>query len=154
MSTNILQAPSTNPLLVGHMIAHPHQPTYSPSNISLNPAWRTTLVHMLIVSSFPDSSPQALVDAVYADITHNKTATLRDLSPDTGAYFNEADLHEVNWQQSFWGANYAKLRRIKHKYDPGDVLWCRGCVGSEAWEERRDRDGGLCKIEGSGKDEL
>jgi hypothetical protein len=124
------------------MIASPHESTYYPSTLSINPAWRNTLVHLIVTSSFPDSSPQSLVDAVYSDITHNKTAALRKLSPNTGAYFNEADSYEVDWQKSFFGANYEKLRKVKEKYDPGNVLWCRRCVGSEALIEQED--GRLC----------
>jgi hypothetical protein len=56
--------------------------------------WRNTLVHLLIVSAFSDNSTQSFIDAVY---THNKVAALRVLSPRTGAYFNEADVNEVDW---------------------------------------------------------
>jgi hypothetical protein len=125
------------------MIASPSSPTYFPTTISMNPAWRDTLVHLIVVSSFSDSSPQSVVDAVYRDITYTKTAALRKLSPDTGAYFNEADSYEVDWQTSFFGENYEELRRVKEKYDPGSVLWCRRCVGSEGLVEMRD--GRLCK---------
>jgi hypothetical protein len=142
------------------MIAPSHRPSYFPSTISLNPAWRNTLAHLLIVSAFSDNSPPSLIDAVYADMTHNKVAALRELSPRTGAYFNEADVNEVNWQESFWGSNYGRLRRTKKRYDGEGVLWCRGCVGSEEWEEG-ERD--LCRVKGGmatgkgrerGKDEL
>jgi hypothetical protein len=44
---------------------------------------------------------------------------LRDITPGSGAYQNEAAVHEPNWQQSFWGAtNYARLLAIKKRYDP------------------------------------
>jgi hypothetical protein len=131
-----------NPVIIGHMIASPAVPQYYPSTISMNPAWRNTLVHLITVSPFPDGSPQSLVDSVYRDITYNKTAILQKLSPDTGAYFNEADSFEVDWQRSFFGKNYERLKNIKKKYDPGNVLWCRRCVGSEALVE--ERDGRLC----------
>lgn len=38
---------------------------------------------------------------------------------------------------AFWVA----LHAIKSSYDPEGLLWCRHCVGSEAWVER---DGRLC----------
>jgi hypothetical protein len=110
----------------------------------MNPAWRDTLTHLIVVSSFPDGSSQSLIDAVYRDITYNKTAALRKLSPDTGAYFNEADSYEVDWQKSFFGENYEKLRRLKENYDPENVLWCRRCVGSEKLVETKD--GRLCTV--------
>jgi hypothetical protein len=133
------------------MIATPHQATYSISTISLNPAWRSSLVHLLVVSSFPDGSSQSLTTAVYSDMTHNKIVALRGLSPGTGAYFNEADINEVDWQESFWGGNYGKLREMKERVDGEGVLWCRGCVGSEKWEVR---EGMLCKTKDERRDEL
>ena len=39
---------------------------------------------------------------------------LREITPNSGAYWNEADYIEPNWEESFWGAdNYAKLKQIK-----------------------------------------
>lgn len=90
---------------------------------------------------------------MYADITHNKIEALRRLSPETGAYFNEADSYQPEWQKAFWGKGYAGLRRLKEEVDEGSLLWCRGCVGSEALVERAD--GRLCRVDGGlGHDEL
>lgn len=122
----------------------PNTTLYSPSTLSLNPAWRNTLVHLIVVAGWPPNTPHTGIDAVYADIT-TKTQKLRNLSPDTGAYFNEADAYEPDWQKSFWGKNYKKLAWIKRRVDPGNVLWCLRCVGSEELEERGD--GRLCRVE-------
>ena len=62
-----------------------------------------------------------------------ETQALRDLAPDTGAYMNEADPTEPEWQKAFWGENYKRLARLKRKWDPRGVFWCRACVGSEEW---------------------
>ena len=43
---------------------------------------------------------------------------LRDITPNSGAYWNEADINEPNWEHTFWGGNYAALKEIKAKYDP------------------------------------
>lgn len=137
------QGPVMNPFFIGHFIAHPDPPKYYPSVISMNPAWRNTLANLIVVSAWPDGIPRSLIDAVYQDVTYNKTEPLRKLSPDTGAYFNEADSREPNWQQAFFGKNYGRLKRIKEKYDPKNVLWCRSCVGSEALIEQPD--GSLCR---------
>ena len=56
---------------------------------------------------------------------------IRDATPGAGAYVNEADYFEPDWQQSFWGENYPKLARIKRKYDPDGLFTCHHCVGSE-----------------------
>ncbi len=64
-----------------------------------------------------------------------------DAAPNAGAYANEADYFQKNWQQAFWGANYAKLLSIKQKYDPTGLFYCHHCVGSEQWE-----DNGMCRV--------
>ena len=55
---------------------------------------------------------------------------LRQATPESGSYVNEASYTEPNWQQSFWGDNYGKLLEIKKKYDPHNVFSCHHCVGS------------------------
>jgi FAD/FMN-containing dehydrogenase len=134
--------PTWNPTIIGHMVGSPNLPEYYPQVSSLNPAWRDTLVHLVVVQGWQDGAHQTVIDAVRADVT-SKTQKLREVSPDTGAYFNEADSNEVDWQESFFGKNYEKLREIKEKVDQGHVLWCRKCVGSEDWEEREG--GELCR---------
>ena len=57
---------------------------------------------------------------------------------------NQADVNEPNFQQAFWGANYARLLKIKREYDPTDVLWCTPCVGNEGWKLV---DGVLCEAQ-------
>ena len=53
------------------------------------------------------------------------------ITPDAGAYVNEADYFEPDWQRAFWGENYPRLLAIKHKYDPDNLFTCHHCVGSE-----------------------
>ncbi|KAJ7843417.1 hypothetical protein B0H14DRAFT_3689455 [Mycena olivaceomarginata] len=43
------------------------------------------------------------------------SSLLRDLRPDSGAYFNEGDLYETDHEESFWGPNYPALLSIKRK---------------------------------------
>lgn len=62
-----------------------------------------------------------------------------DLAPNAGAYANEADYFQPDWQQAFWGNNYSKLYEIKQKYDPEGVFYCHHCVGSERFDEN-----GMC----------
>lgn len=133
----------SNPILIGHMIASPSLPSYFPTRMYLNPAWRHTLTHLIVVSPFSDDTPQQLIDAVYTDITHSKTQALRRLDPETGAYFSEADSYEPEWQQAFWGESYEDLRLLKRGIDPQSLLWCRRCVGSEELVEMAD--GRLCR---------
>jgi FAD/FMN-containing dehydrogenase len=65
---------------------------------------------------------------------------IRDGTPGAGAYVNEADYFEPNWQETFWGTNYQKLLALKRKYDPDGLFYCHHCVGSEEWS-----DDGMCR---------
>lgn len=60
-------------------------------------------------------------------------AMFRALTPNGGAYVNEADFFEPDWQQSFWGEHYPRLLSIKRRYDPQGVFHARHTVGSEGW---------------------
>lgn len=131
------------------MIASENTPNPAPA---LNPAWRDTVVHFIVIEGWIDGSPASTINKVYNDITYNKTAALRRLDPDSGAYFNECDVFEQDWQYTFFGKNYPRLREIKDKYDPKGLFWCRSCVGSEQWVE--EKDGKLCRPswwDGNGK---
>ena len=50
--------------------------------------------------------------------------------PDSGAYWNESDYYEPNWEQTFWGTeNYQRLKTIKEKYDPNGMFRVWNGVG-------------------------
>ncbi|KAF5012635.1 hypothetical protein FDECE_1327 [Fusarium decemcellulare] len=114
-----------------------------PVNNSLNPAWRDAVVHLIVSQSWHHSTPSSAVDEIVRDVTYNKLGLLRQLDPSSGAYLNEANVMEPDWQWSFFGPNYALLREIKEQYDPEGILWCRQCVGSEDWVQQAE--GKLCR---------
>ncbi len=58
---------------------------------------------------------------------------IRKLLPRVGSYVWETDFFEPNWQDAFWGDNYARLRAVKTKYDPGGLFFLHHGVGSEDW---------------------
>jgi len=70
-----------------------------------------------------------------ADASHIQAAmaALRVAAPDTGAYVNECDYFQKDWQKAFWGDNYQRLARVKRRYDPGGLFTVHHGVGSEAW---------------------
>jgi FAD/FMN-containing dehydrogenase len=61
------------------------------------------------------------------------TAELRKVAPNAGSYVSESNYFNAQWQQAFWGENYAKLRAVKEKYDPGGLFFVHHGVGSEDW---------------------
>lgn len=76
-----------------------------------------------------------------ADAISKSMNLFMKLAPNSGTYVNEADYFQSDWQQVFWGANYARLFAIKQQYDPQGLFYCHHCVGSELWNNN-----GICKI--------
>ncbi|CAG8897608.1 unnamed protein product [Penicillium egyptiacum] len=128
----------TDPSVSGTMTA-----SVTPVDNALNPAWRDSSVHIITTQTWDDTLPHDLREKAIHDMTYKRGHALRQLAPDTGAYFNEANSYEPNWQWSFWGLNYPRLHTIKQKYDPEGILWCHKCVGSETWTQQEN--GTLCR---------
>jgi FAD/FMN-containing dehydrogenase len=70
-----------------------------------------------------------------ADAVNQAMAELLKVAPQAGAYVSESDFFQPQWQQSFWGPNYARLAAIKQQYDPGGLFFVHHGVGSEQWTE-------------------
>ncbi|KAL8698041.1 MAG: hypothetical protein Q9201_006788 [Fulgogasparrea decipioides] len=108
------------------------------------PAWRSTLLEVVLQV---DISPDASLSELYAlqrKMTDEWVPQLEAISPGSGCYLNEADFLEPNWQETFYGANYKRLRAIKAKYDPVDVFYATTAVGSDEWVV--EAPGKLCKV--------
>ncbi|GAB5376017.1 MAG: FAD-binding protein [Acuticoccus sp.] len=58
-------------------------------------------------------------------------AILRAATPGSGAYVNECDFFEPDWQASLYGVHYERLLAIKKRYDPGNLLRVHHGVGSD-----------------------
>jgi FAD/FMN-containing dehydrogenase len=58
---------------------------------------------------------------------------IRRIVPRVGSYVWETNYFEPNWQDSFWGDNYARLRAVKEKYDPNGLFFVYHGAGSEGW---------------------
>jgi FAD/FMN-containing dehydrogenase len=58
---------------------------------------------------------------------------LRKVAPNAGAYVSESDFFQQRWQDAYWGPNYAKLLKVKQRYDPDGLFTVRHGVGSESW---------------------
>lgn len=146
--TSVLSRLSHPPGLsvIGLVVAGGQVRRNSAIDSALNPAWRSTLAHIELLRGWTPQTPFEQQAVILKNLTEVEVPLLKSLEgPDKmGAYFNEADPNEPNWQQTFWGYQiYQRLKAIKTKWDPEGLLVCNRCVGSEAW----DREG-LCRRDG------
>ncbi len=57
-------------------------------------------------------------------------APIKALREQPASYFNETDYFQEDWQTAFWGDNYARLVRVKERYDPGGLFLVHHGVGT------------------------
>ncbi|MBB3228036.1 FAD/FMN-containing dehydrogenase [Luteibacter sp. Sphag1AF] len=66
------------------------------------------------------------------------------VAPGAGAYVSESSYFQKDWQQAYWGSNYARLAAAKRRYDPDGLFFVHHGVGSEVWSaDGFTRTGGL-----------
>ncbi|KAI0031018.1 FAD-binding domain-containing protein [Vararia minispora EC-137] len=115
------------------------------ANISsaVTPKWRTAKGHVVVTSIWNESTTPREIDVVREAMTTQAVPMLANATGemDSGAYSNEADVREPDFQSTFFGDNYARLTVVKAKYDPQDLFIVGAGVGSERWD-----DDGLCTI--------
>ncbi|KAI0749994.1 FAD-binding domain-containing protein [Daedaleopsis nitida] len=81
---------------------------------SVTPAWRNALWHVLTAKEWQFDTRLGVKNRK-DDRLSAKMDDLRAFTPGSGAYQNEADVHEPDFANSFWGSNYARLVQIKGK---------------------------------------
>lgn len=118
---------------------------------SANPAWRNTLMHAITSTSWSANATNAEIKSAMEDFTDNVLGKWRATCPDAGAYMSEADILEPNFQQAFYGSNYARLYKLKQRYDPTGLFYAPTGVGSEDWVVKSedglaDQNGRLCRL--------
>ncbi|KAL1980807.1 hypothetical protein VTN96DRAFT_3502 [Rasamsonia emersonii] len=116
-----------------------------------NPAFRQMLMHAISSTTFAAGASNAEILADMNYFTFDVLGPWRETCPESGAYMSEADPLEPNWQQAFYGENYARLYSLKQQYDPTGLLYARTAVGSEDWEVQSvdglpDQNGRLCRV--------
>ena len=141
---NLLKQASPSPAdpILGHLVAgagvrNVKNGIPGGSNAVL-PAWRDAYVHLVLPRTWPylNNTAKLLVTTRLREV---ETQALRELAPETGAYVNEADPTEPNWQETYWGSHYARLLEVKREWDPTGVFWCVPCVGHlDGWEIQSD----------------
>jgi FAD/FMN-containing dehydrogenase len=81
----------------------------------------------------PGHEPDAAAARNEAETVDKSMNEIRKLLPRVDSYVWETDFFQPNWQEAFWGDNYARLRAIKQKYDPDGLFFLHHGVGSEDW---------------------
>lgn len=104
--------------------------------------WRRAAVMSSYQLPYSFDVPFVDMQAQQARITYGIMPQIEAATPDAGAYINEADFQQRDWQNVFFGSNYARLLEVKRRYDPKGVFWNAIAVGSERWEILSD--GRLC----------
>jgi FAD/FMN-containing dehydrogenase len=124
----------TGDTMLGHLVAGGEVVKKDPDSVAANPAWRKALWHVILTGSQFLPNATATARKAAGDRVTKLNSKLIDFTPGSGAYINEADIQEPNWQQSFFGSHYDHLKEIKNKYDPNHLFICHHCVGSEDWD--------------------
>ncbi|KAL1918548.1 uncharacterized protein VTP21DRAFT_3208 [Calcarisporiella thermophila] len=130
----VLTAPLTDKLIIGHLVAGGAVARNNNNETSVNPAWRKALLHVIMVSSWEDNATMEEIGR-RNEATTRATQLLKDITPDSGCYINESDPNDPEWQKSYFGANYPRLKAIKNSVDPQGLFTCWHCVGSEDWTD-------------------
>ncbi|GFF31483.1 6-hydroxy-D-nicotine oxidase [Aspergillus udagawae] len=117
---------------------------------SVNPAFRNALLHAITSTSWASNATNAEILDTMNYFSNHVLGQWRATCPDTGAYMSEADILEPNFQQAFYGENYARLYTLKQRYDPFGLFYAPTAVGSEDWTVESedglpDQNGRLCR---------
>lgn len=108
------------------------------------PAWREALVHATLTTVWSwDPSDWDAMLGKQTLMTDTIVPALELVTPGSGAYMNEADFKQKNFQTAFFGTKYDRLASIKQTYDPDSFFYATAAVGSEAWTVAED--GHMCK---------
>ncbi|KAK4501696.1 hypothetical protein PRZ48_007505 [Zasmidium cellare] len=110
---------------------------------SVNPAWRDTLLDTVVTTPWNFTAPWSQMVANANKMTDEFVPLLKEISPGSGTYINEADFQDPDFKEDYYGVNYDRLLRIKRKYDPNHTFYALTAVGSDYWGPQPD--GRLCK---------
>lgn len=107
------------------------------------PGWRDAVVSASLELPFSFTDPWSDAIAAQDLITDVIQPIIEAATPGSGAYMNEADWRQPDFQEAFFGSNYETLLAVKNKWDPNGFFYAAVSVGSEAWTVAFD--GRMCK---------
>ncbi|KAJ2974000.1 hypothetical protein NUW58_g8801 [Xylaria curta] len=111
---------------------------------SASPAWQDALATCIIGSVWSWGQSWDLVLEQQQQFEQRVLPAFEAATPGAGAYANEANFAQRDWQATFYGENYPRLKELKARYDPKGILYGVNSVGSEGWE--LDKAGRLCRV--------
>ncbi|PSR80436.1 hypothetical protein BD289DRAFT_373992 [Coniella lustricola] len=139
---DILDYPNSYFYIIAYNVTHTVAGNSRGDNAVIE-AWRDSLyLNNVIILNDPQATSEELGE--YAQELNVWQENMRAVTPDSGAYMNEATYDYEYWKDDYYGETYDKLVEIKHKYDPGYVFWNRPGAGYDAYELKAD--GHLCKV--------
>ncbi|KAJ7635621.1 hypothetical protein B0H17DRAFT_1149671 [Mycena rosella] len=101
--------------------------------LAVHPAWWTAKTHLLTGNFWTNKTPLAEIDVLRRNFQITQLPIMERLSgKNSAAYSNEADVNGPHFQTTFFGPNYAKLTKIKAKYDPDDFSLSRRVWGANS----------------------
>ncbi|KAF3023662.1 hypothetical protein E8E14_013427 [Neopestalotiopsis sp. 37M] len=106
------------------------------------PQWREAIVHATLALPWNNSASWSEDLAAQAHVTDVVVPIIEAVTPGSGAYMNEADWAQPDFQEVFFGSNYETLLQVKEKWDPSGLFYATVAVGSEAYTVASD--GRLC----------
>ncbi|KAF7377492.1 FAD-binding domain-containing protein [Mycena sanguinolenta] len=106
----LMVAGGSNQFLCGKVAENAH------ISSAVHPAWRTAKMHLLSGGTWDDSASLAEIDQIRHLFQKVHLPIIEEIAgPNAGAYSNEADVLEPNFQTTFFGPNYGKLSAIKEQ---------------------------------------
>ncbi|KAF8527008.1 FAD-binding domain-containing protein [Hysterangium stoloniferum] len=121
--------------VLAHLVAGGQVSKNAHIDSAVTPKWRTAKTHVIVLQGWNESTSPSEVEAIREVVTNTRVPLLAALAgPDGGAYSNEADVREPNFQTTFFGPNYGRLSQIKKACDPDAMFLVPAGVGSENFD--------------------
>jgi FAD/FMN-containing dehydrogenase len=108
------------------------------SDTAMNPAVLDAFALAIVAANEPPAypgvaghEPDVAQGRRDARVVAAAMAPLKALAERPASYLSETDYFQDDWQAAFWGDHYARLTRVKDRYDPGGLFSVHHGVGTE-----------------------
>ncbi|KAJ9651527.1 hypothetical protein H2198_009195 [Neophaeococcomyces mojaviensis] len=138
LTPSVIHNETANEALVDMMIEHGaglnfigRVNTTGRSNTAVHPAWAESIGVLSFGTNWEDEAPFEEKQFKRQLLVAQSERLGEIFGPTGGTYINEANPFEPDWQNVFWGSNYARLLGIKRSIDPTNLFVCNRCVGTD-----------------------